>query len=341
MKEMLYYPYFEVRDENWLKFALLYFDRLRPVIPDSVIDAPGYLSDRFKQITYSTNFLKPYSPRHYEGERASIHACEEIVKYLSRPEIYGLYFNSPNSGNYIEKWKSKENQNTKLFAEKYSDTFLSFCAKENLATPCDEGIWISQDLAFVYMSLLADQISKEQNMEMITDEQKFSEYLISKDIAAFKENRQLIDVVSKELELTLPSTLNDIPIEKIIELRSRSDFDEARKEYVKVIDKIIAESKNGINITSEELLSCENEYKNFFKTIVTDIASGACGIARLIAKIYINIKTGAALDISITDTLQLMSVAGMAKGVSNMANQVGSVESKKLARKYVAKIKEL
>ena len=32
MKGMIYYPGFEVKDETWLKFALLYLDRIRPIV---------------------------------------------------------------------------------------------------------------------------------------------------------------------------------------------------------------------------------------------------------------------------------------------------------------------
>ena len=35
MKELIYYPSFEVRNREWLKFALLYIENLNPIIPES------------------------------------------------------------------------------------------------------------------------------------------------------------------------------------------------------------------------------------------------------------------------------------------------------------------
>ena len=35
MEELIYYPGFEVSNEDWLKFALLYLDKLNPIIPES------------------------------------------------------------------------------------------------------------------------------------------------------------------------------------------------------------------------------------------------------------------------------------------------------------------
>jgi hypothetical protein len=33
----LYYPHIQIQDENWLKLALLYWDGLRRIVPDSVV----------------------------------------------------------------------------------------------------------------------------------------------------------------------------------------------------------------------------------------------------------------------------------------------------------------
>ena len=51
MKELLYYPGFEVKDETWLKFALLYLDHISPIIP--YINAPeeSYLTPTLGQFT--------------------------------------------------------------------------------------------------------------------------------------------------------------------------------------------------------------------------------------------------------------------------------------------------
>jgi hypothetical protein len=35
LKKLIYYPSFEAEDINWLKFALLYIDVLKPIIPRS------------------------------------------------------------------------------------------------------------------------------------------------------------------------------------------------------------------------------------------------------------------------------------------------------------------
>jgi len=34
MKDLIYYPTFEPRDLNWIKYALIYIDKFSPIIPD-------------------------------------------------------------------------------------------------------------------------------------------------------------------------------------------------------------------------------------------------------------------------------------------------------------------
>lgn len=62
MKEMIYYPGFEIMDENWLKFALLYFDVLHPIMPDSLDQKEMCLSKKFQIVMDETDLIDRYSP---------------------------------------------------------------------------------------------------------------------------------------------------------------------------------------------------------------------------------------------------------------------------------------
>jgi len=89
MKNLLYYPGFEVRDTTWLKFALLYLDELRPIIPDNPFREEHYLSDDARRVKNDTDLIHPYQPKYEEGAAASLMACDEFEKYLRNPERYG------------------------------------------------------------------------------------------------------------------------------------------------------------------------------------------------------------------------------------------------------------
>ena len=57
---MSYYPGFEAQDINWLKFALLYLDELRPIVPMIPYNRETYLSTHTIQIIEETNLIRPY-----------------------------------------------------------------------------------------------------------------------------------------------------------------------------------------------------------------------------------------------------------------------------------------
>ncbi|POP30871.1 hypothetical protein C3R19_29675, partial [Blautia producta] len=61
-----------------------------------------------------------------------------------------------------------------LYTGKFSTDFYYYCIDEGIAHPCDEGIKIHEDLAFVYMSFLAEVISEANEMEAITDISKYN-----------------------------------------------------------------------------------------------------------------------------------------------------------------------
>lgn len=76
MHRLLYYPNFEIQDPNFLKFALLYIDEIRPIIP---VAARRSLSDSMKNILNNTELICPYTPSYEDGYLASIAAVHYLV----------------------------------------------------------------------------------------------------------------------------------------------------------------------------------------------------------------------------------------------------------------------
>lgn len=74
MKGLIYYPGFEVKDETWLKFALLYLDLIRLIIPYTIAPEEQYISGTFLRIMGETDLVRPYRPDFNEG------ICEAFIK---------------------------------------------------------------------------------------------------------------------------------------------------------------------------------------------------------------------------------------------------------------------
>lgn len=336
MRDMIYFPGFEVKNENWLKFALLYFDVLRPIIPYTFYDKERYLSETFQRIMGETDLIRPYQPDYEEGFCASILACEEFEKFLSHPEIYGAYFYGSRSGSHIQRWRNRKYQDCTLFSGKYSQEFFDFCIDNNIATPCQEGIRISNDLAFVYMSLLADVISKQHEYEMITDVQKYSQYLINKDLTISRENKNKISVAQNNIEFSLPADLDHIPLERFVQLRKDRDFNAARKAFMSQIEQLILHQENGDYFSLEYLLSYKKDFVKIGQQVFSFTASAIVSSFSFYS--LFNNQQNVIVPVLASAVLDTIAVKD---AYSNFPQYVDGIKEKRLARKYVAKIEAL
>lgn len=333
MRDMIYFPGFEVKNENWLKFALLYFDTLRPIIPYTLCSMESYLSDTFQRVLNETDLIRPYQPDEHESSCASILACEEFEKFLSRPEIYGRYFLRSGPGPHIQKWRDHRYQDCTLFRGKYSQVFFDFCIDNKIAAPCQEGIRISSDLAFVYMSLLADVFSKQHEYEMITDVQKYSQYLISKDLTLSRANQTRIRAVQNNVVFSLPADLSHIPLEQFVQLRKGRDFNAARKAYMSQIEQLIAHQENGDYFSLEDLLSYKKDLLRIGQQLFSFTASAVVSCFSFYSLFYDHPD---ALVPALASAV--MDVAAVKDAYSELPQYVERIKEKRLARKYVAKI---
>ena len=109
MNDLIYYPTFEIADPNWLKFALLYIDKLHPIIPESGDDR---LTDFTKNLMYETDLIVPHRPNIDEGWNATSDAIEYVERILRRPGFYGKFFGHPD---LLVKWKSPRSQKFVLY----------------------------------------------------------------------------------------------------------------------------------------------------------------------------------------------------------------------------------
>lgn len=336
MKDMIYYPGFETRDENWLKFALLYFDVLRPIIPYTIRSERTYLSENFQRVMSETDLIEPYRPDYIEGKCASILACEEFEKYLHAPERYRTYFSVYRSVNLIKKWQSEKYQDCTLFEGKYSQDFFEYCIENKLATPCYEGIKISYDLAFVYMSLLADIIAKRNEYEMITDIKKYSNYLISKDLTLSKKKQSKIEAVHNNITLELPANLSDIPIETIIDLRKSKGFNDCRVAYLSEIEKLLDYKENEKEFSLQNMLSYKMDFVRLsegFFTLTASVVVSAVSFHSLISGCEESLVP--ALAAAVIDFKSVKDV------YIDMPNYIDNIKTKHLARKYIASLEQL
>lgn len=325
MHKLLYYPNFEIQDQNFLKFALLYIDEIRPIIPES---AKGTLSNAMNDILRDTELINQYTPGYEDGKVASIMA----IRYMEDLKIYNQY------GEDSLKFKHPLHKCI-LYREKYSSNFENYCLDNRLGEECREGILINEDIAFIYMTILANIISKENQLDMITDNREYSDPILKNAYSKGVTNRiHRLKIIQKEIQFYVPSDFYKIPLDKFIELRADGKFEKARMNFVYEIEHALDmyDGKEKM-IDLYNLTECKNEMRGLLKDIFVSCATVAVGVHSFGNKCPAEMGR---LDFwSVVSTgITLQSLIPEFKEVKEFATRI---HGKNQARKYLAKIKQL
>ena len=334
MKSMLYYPGFEVEDVKWLKFALLYFEELRPIIP--YISAPEYLylSENAIRIMNETNLIRPYCPDYEEGRCASIIACKEFDQYFHNPERYSYLFTGNHNINMMDKWTNPYNQTCNLYDGKFSNEFYEYCIKNGIATPFSNGIKISKDLAFIYMSFLADVISKNLEYEMFTDINKYNTLLLKHDQKLMNAQKFHYKIAKTQIEFSVPVEIDKIPLERIIRLRSDPNFDNYRRAYVEEIQKYLNIREINPNATFDDQLKIRKEILR-----ILELSFGT------VTSLYLTASSiSSIMNDNISPTLALATAYTNATALKNLCNAPEYLEQLKIkvqAKRYLGQIRKI
>lgn len=327
MHKLLYYPNFEIQDENFLKFALLYIDEIRPIIPDR---ARNLLSDTMQDILRDTNLFDPYTPDYRNGQLACIAAIQylEDRKYISRYDPNVQESNNPyTKHNYI------------LYAEKYTDEFENYCLQEALGKRCNEGILLDEDVAYAYMSILAEIISKETETDMITDNRKYADSVLIYPSRFNRRGKDRLGTIQREIQFHVPYDMYRIPLGEFIRLRSDPRFEELRKNFVAEINTALdAYDKDVSEVDLRGLMGCKQEIYGILKKLFTSCAAVAVGVHSFGNMISADKGTldfwGNAGNVGI-------SLGSLKHEYIEIREYISRIERNRKARKYLAKLKQL
>lgn len=217
MKEVIYYPGFEVRSDEWLKFALLYIDHLDPIIPES---GDKYLGDLSKKLRGETDLIIPHRPDGPEGNMASLDAIELVDQILQSPSHYSRYLGEED---FVSTWKDPKNHRYTIFKKKYSEDWEHFCISNGLGQHCHEGVLVTRNLGLIYMSFLAHIISESRGIPPITDHPRMDDISVVTRKATASDTKKL-NIAKSVLKLKIPAKLKKISIDRIIAFRNEEGF---------------------------------------------------------------------------------------------------------------------
>lgn len=337
MKEFIYYPGFEVRNQNWLKFALLFLDKLDPIIPYS---GDKVLTDQWRRILNETDLIKinrPKSdknskyPKFDEGYAATLDAIDQMEKIFKHPERYKFIFNTPN---IVELWKNSENQTWTLFEEKYSEEWKNYCKDNKIVNYSSHGLMLPREVCLIYMTILAQCIADSKGISPITDYKSLDKFSIFTRQSTKKE-KDTIEISQQIINLSLPKNLNELSLKTIINLRKKGSFKKRQTAFQDELSKFISNVENGKNV---------EEFPDSLGSTWSDLRGDILGIGTGVAAFSLGIwvfflSSGIGLPAALEKVAGGISIAVGA--TATIKKTWKHTENKRLSRKYLADLGNL
>lgn len=240
MKEFVYYPGFNVANPAFLNFALLYLDKLNPIIPPRGDDEWVQLD---AELDTDTRLFVPHRPMYPEGARATREAILWVEEVLRHPSLFAGTLGTADAP---ERWRTRECQTWEVYEEKYTDDWVSFCEQNGLGEKSANGVRVERQLGELYLSFLAQTVADARRVSPITDSSELDRMALSVRAARDERDRTLT-VAQRVFELKVPTDLAEIPVEKLLAFRSRPGFMQRLRAFHSSIDAFIggAEGADG------------------------------------------------------------------------------------------------
>jgi hypothetical protein len=307
----LYYPFIHFKDDKWLKLAALYWDKMGRIVPETYELHRD--SDTVKQLTGELGFIENFNPA-----EETIHLSETFRALLQTHEKkLRVEYDVSKRGGWLDVPSTKEaappESDPKLayvFFETISPDLQDAFVNTSLALPNRAGDprWIGMhpELAFVYMSALAEQMAAASQLSPATDEtldhlavtgctlERLAHALLSPHnvhVVGPKPTEHEIEVQMATLafQSVLPKNIADVPIQKIIALRKQHTAEHAA--FQQHLHDIV--SKMGVlqEIESQDALQAHlkvvydnqlkpqlDEYEQRLKSLGIDTVVGAFNV---------------------------------------------------------------
>jgi len=163
----LYYPWIDIIDSEWLKTAILYWDKISTIVPINY-GAPyqnldtAYLAE---EGIIDPIYVDPLSLNVKE-------ASEEFLNYLSTDEAKNFFYSQKNETDHKGSL-SLENNNDVAWLNKYKLNKKLYERLKKSGKIREKGEWLSFDKDSInyYMTILASKIALEKHYSPLTNDQ--------------------------------------------------------------------------------------------------------------------------------------------------------------------------
>lgn len=326
MKKYLYYPNLEPPDTEWLKFAILYLENLESIVP---YQRRELVSEEYRRLQNETDLVSMYSPEYDQGYRASLKAIEEAEKFINKPYQRSHLFKRIN---VQRDWRNRENWNYQIFSEKFSYEWAEYCEDKGIGERNGEGLLLPKELAFLFMTYLAKEISYERNGSIITDNieyDNFTNYERVHNPTVRNRNKFLMNLMN----FLIPANISKIPIEDLIKFRNRNR--DRIGAFNRQIDLIEDSISNGVS--ERDFIEGFNDA---YSGLTKEILLLGVGIASIPFAAYVLISNPVALTAEYAK--EVLGAMGIGLGGTfAIKNALYDSRERRMCKKYLANVQRI
>jgi len=164
----LYYPNIDIENSDWLKTAVLFWDSISTIVPESMRSPYQY---RDTEYLADIGFLQPINV-HSEDE--SVVGIEnEIIEAIHTPEFYAMLFNSQNTyGIFNEKMSYRLRHMLEMGINREKISWELRRRFEDLGENFHHGdmFYFEDSFAYLYMVTLANKICENHSIALVASD---------------------------------------------------------------------------------------------------------------------------------------------------------------------------
>jgi len=233
----LYYPYIDIRNSDWLKTAILFWDSVATIVPES-IEHPYDTPD--SEFLAGIGFLQPFhvspterSVLQIEDDVLSLMHTPDVLQALTMPRRSGSGHIYDSKMSYRVREQMLQLMRGGVYAEKMSHRIADELRHINRNFYENGMFHLDDGLANLYMTILANKICENESIALVTDDT--TSQLLSNS-ARFDNQNPLIENRryrrDKDLEqgLLLDLIVNGLRIAPDASLTEIVDFKERHKD---------------------------------------------------------------------------------------------------------------
>jgi hypothetical protein len=271
----LYYPYIHPRKSDHLKSALLYWDRIRRIVPNMVINGLGAWGDDDDTLVLADHgLLIATQPNVYEEK-----AAERFFEHLeSRAGKFQLD---------LETAKDLAGRNRGIHIEKLGFGIIERLKDLGLAHQFGDWVSMHDEVGAFYMFCLASEMSSQMSSPLLTDspaETQLGESLL------FESNGgdELTEVLYRVgIKLPSPDKLHNVPMSQVASFAAQRAPE--RKRFREAIEGIIEKvrSTHDANAIDDYLETQKIEIEEAINDMNRTVDELRVGIVTSVAKVTI------------------------------------------------------